>query len=117
MTEQSLQQEIRLLAAKKGHSLWRNNNGAFKDEKNRWIRFGLGNDSKQLNEHWKSSDLIGMTNDGRFLAVEVKKPNWRLTDGDKRAQAQANFMNSVRSLGGRAGFAQSIEDFERILEQ
>ena len=79
------------------------------------IRYGLANDSKKLNDKFKSSDLIGIDGDGRFVAAEVKKPGWHLTSGDNRAQAQLRFMQFVISKGGRAGFCQSLEDFERIM--
>lgn len=114
-TEQALQQFLRVEAPKRGARLYRNNNGACQDDDGRHIRYGLGNDSKKLNDQWKSSDLIGIAGDGKFLAVEVKKPGWHLTPGDKRGQAQARFIETVRSMGGKAGFVQSIQDFERIL--
>ena len=115
-SEGGLQSEIRRVASVEFRApLWRNNNGAMTTSEGRHIRFGLGNDSAALNRKWKSSDLIGISPDGKFLAVEVKKPGWRLTPGDKRAQAQAAFMRSVTSFGGRAGFVQSVEDFRRLM--
>lgn len=116
-SEQALQAALRVHAPKRGARLYRNNNGACLDENGRMIRYGLGNDSKKLNDVWKSSDLIGICADGKFLAVEVKKPGWKLTPGDKRGQAQLKFIETIRAMGGRAGFAQSIEDFERIVGQ
>lgn len=132
-SESAIQADIRLTASKEYRApLWRNNNGAAQiiDPKSpnappRHVRFGLGNDSARVNAAWKSSDLIGIvptlvTGDhigrtlGVFAAIEVKVPGWHLTPGDKRAQAQAAFMNSVTAFGGIAGFAQSVDDMRRI---
>jgi hypothetical protein len=124
-SEANLQSMLRLSAAERGHALWRNNNGACVDKTGRMIRYGLGNDSKKLNDEWKSSDLIGITRVvigpehvgqtvGLFTAVEVKAPDWHMTAGDKRAQAQAAFINTVRGLGGIGLFATSLDDYEGI---
>ena len=130
-SETSVQSNICLFASQNYRApLWRNNSGAgeFTDEygKTRYVRFGLGNQSAPLNKKWKSADLIGMIpmviqqrhighTIGRFLAVETKPEGWVLKPSDKRAQAQSNFLNSVASFGGLAGFAQSVNDFKRII--
>ena len=54
------EKRIRLEAAKQGILLWRNNVGAVKTSDGRMIRFGLANDSHKMNQHIKSSDLIGI---------------------------------------------------------
>ena len=56
------------------------------------------------------SDLIGWTEGGRFVAIEVKAPRGRLTD------EQAAFIELVRRSGGLAGVARSIDDARAILE-
>lgn len=56
-----------------------------------------------------SSDLIGWTPDGRFLAVEVKSERGRLTGQQER------FIEAVRLAGGHAGDARSVEDAMRII--
>jgi hypothetical protein len=56
------------------------------------------------------SDLIGWTSDGKFLAVEVKNEKGRLTPDQER------FINAVKSSGGRAGVARSVDDAIGILE-
>jgi hypothetical protein len=111
---------IRIEGAKRGLDLMRNNSGAFEDSSGRWVRFGLGNDSKRVAAVRKSSDLIG-TLDGRwwgyldvwglFAAVESKRPGWRYC-GDEHERAQLNFINVVRSRGGFACFATSWDDVE-----
>ena len=56
------------------------------------------------------SDLIGWTEGGRFVAIEVKAPRGRLTD------EQAAFIELVRRSGGLAGVARSVDDARAILE-
>lgn len=50
-----------------------------------------------------SSDLVGMTPDGRLLAVEVK------TENGRKREKQKLFIDRVRAMGGRAGFARTVE--------
>ena len=115
-SEAAVQQQLRVTAPQLGVALWRNNNGACKDDTGRQIRYGLGHDSKRLNSKWKSSDLIGIGSGGRFLAVEVKKPGWTAPKND-RERAQSAFIGTVNSMGGQAGFATSVDDLHRILKK
>lgn len=125
MSEASVQQDIRLAASRRNAYLWRNNSGAFQDERGNFIRYGLANDSKKLNEEIKSSDLIGFTpivitpdmvgqTIAVFTAVEVKQKGWTGIRS-ARERAQDKFIQLVRSFGGRAGFAASVDDAERIM--
>ena len=118
--------QVRLAAGRAGVPLWRNNNGGCTDHTGRLIRFGLGNESPALNKVWKSSDLIGILpvvvqpshvgkTLGVFIAVETKKSGWRLTPGDKRGQAQAAFLKSVKAFGGVAGFCCTADDFAKLI--
>lgn len=113
--ENPIQGQTRLLAAQMGLLLMRNNSGAYQDVNGRWVRYGLMNDSKKVNEEIKSSDLIGVTPVfitpemvgtvlGVFTAVESKKEGWHLIPSDKRGHAQAKFHDIVRQHGGFAGF-------------
>jgi len=113
-TEAGAQKRIRMRANMRGEILWRNNVGACMDERGNYIRYGLCNESKELNERVKSSDLIGIkrvvvTPDmvgrevGIFLAVEVKAPGW-VYSGSKREEAQRAFGNIVTSHGGEFRF-------------
>ena len=107
--------------------MWRNNNGAFIDSRGIPVRFGLGNDSKQLNKKLKSSDLIGITpvqitlNDvgrtaGIFTASENKKPGWRApTTVEERAQAA--FLTLVHVAGGIATFSTQASDYTNAIER
>jgi hypothetical protein len=120
-SEEAVQAECMILAARGGAALWRNNSGALKDETGRLVRFGLGNTSSRINDVWKSADLIGIlpmrieqrhvgTTVGRFWAVECKEPGWKFRQSDKRAVAQAAFIANVKGLGGQATFAQGTGD-------
>jgi hypothetical protein len=114
-TEARVVSELRLEASQLGMRLWRNNSGAFYDDKGNFVRFGLGNDSKQFNTVCKSSDLIGISNKlitpadvgkprGQLVAREAKKPGWKYT-GTPREVGQLNFINIVNRFGGDAAFA------------
>jgi hypothetical protein len=111
--ENEVLNRIRLQASKDGYTLWRNNSGAACID-GRWVRWGLANDSKKLNENIKSSDLIGirprlitldMVGDtiGQFVAYEIKASNWFYRD-TKRERAQKKFIELVNTLGGEAKF-------------
>lgn len=113
--EAAVQSRVRLEASRKGARLWRNNVGATMDDKGNFIRYGLANDSKQMNTVIKSSDLIGIrplkitpemvgTTVGQFMAREIKEPTWRYS-GTAREEAQLKFLELIASLGGDACFA------------
>lgn len=123
------QQHARFVIAKAGGLSWRNNVGATpaKIETNcpkcrfhfeiqqRMVRYGLANDSHQLNSVIKSSDLIGVmprlitpelvgTTIGQFIAVECKRPGWNYTGNGREVQQQA-FLSVVMGKGGLAQFS------------
>jgi hypothetical protein len=124
--EAVVQQQVRLALARMGAQAWRNNTGACTDDTGRLIRYGLCNESAQMNAQIKSSDLIcivpitiqpyhvGRTL-GIFTAIECKKSGWHLTPGDKRGQAQKRFIDIVHGVGGIGGFATGPEDLAGIL--
>lgn len=116
-TEAGASKHCRLQASQAGDILWRNNVGQVDpityDGKS-VIRFGLANDTKAMNKHTKSSDLIGIrrvliTQDmvgtiiGQFLAREVKTPDWSFK-GTARENAQLNYLNIVITMGGDGAF-------------
>lgn len=121
-SEAYVQSLVRLEAANKGVQLFRNNVGVLKDEKGRPVRYGLANDSKQLNEKIKSSDLIGWrpinvspqhvgSTIAQFVAIECKEPDWQFT-GDDREVAQLAFLQLLTNAGGFASFATGVIDFD-----
>lgn len=116
-SEAAVQSRIRLEASRKGLRIWRNQVGAFQDETGRWVRFGLANDSKQVNQVIKSGDLIGIRPVsigpehigrliGQFVSREVKEAGWRFT-GTEREVAQQNWIALINAMGGDAMFASS----------
>lgn len=126
MSESREQSLIRLAAASADCPLWRNNSGAYKDIYGRMIRYGLGNDSKKINEVWKSSDLIGPTpvlilphhvgrTLGVFTAIEVKHSGWKFNSKDEHEKAQLNFLNDVISYGGFGAFCRSKDEYLEFL--
>lgn len=104
ISEAAVQQQVRLEAGEKHIQLWRNNIGALQDESGRWVRYGLCNDSKQLNARFKSGDLIGIRQGGQFVSREIKPGGWRYT-GTEREQAQLRWIELVCAWGGDACFA------------
>ena len=126
--ESTVQDEIRLDSSQYG-GLLRNNSGVYNpdDPPTPWTRWGLGNDSKKINEVRKSSDLIGCTAVvitpemiGHTVAVltvvEVKKQGWRWSATNKN-KAQLNFINWVLSNGGIGCFAQSVFDYRKAIQE
>lgn len=117
LSEAGVASFVKLEASQKGCRLWRNNIGAAFNSNGQMIRYGLCNDTKQMNKQIKSSDLVGIrpvliTKDmvgqtiGQFLARETKESKWQFS-GNEHEQAQLKFINLVLSLGGDAAFASS----------
>lgn len=97
MTEAELLKHCMLEVAKCGAWAWRNNRGMFLSlDGNRKQRAGLQVDG--------SSDLIGFTADGKFLAIEVK------TETGRVSLEQQRFIDLVNKNGGVAFVARSIQD-------
>lgn len=113
-SEGAISNDVRLEAGRKGVRLFRNNVGACMDDRGRPIRYGLANDSKQMNQRVKSSDLIGIrpvlitesmigATIGQFVAREVKASSW-VYRGNDHELAQLRFMTLIVGLGGDACF-------------
>ena len=114
-SESAISKACQLEASRRGHRLWRNNVGALLDKRGVPVRYGLANESKEQNKVLKSSDLIGLTRDGQFIAAECKKEDWRPGERPDDEAAQQAFHNLVRSLGGLAGFVYSVTDGEPVM--
>lgn len=114
-SEADTQQRVRVCASEQGWSLWRNNSGVLKDKYGTPIRFGLGNDSPNINKVFKSSDLVGVGPNGKMFVVECKKPDWWAPEND-RDRAQLNFILHVVEGGGIGFFTNSLADFKRRMK-
>lgn len=119
-SESRVQSQIRLKAPALGMTLWRNNVGVLQDARGVPVRFGLANDSKRLNESFKSGDLIGWRRltitpahvgavVAQFTSIECKPEGWRYA-GTEREQAQARWAALVLADGGAATFASKEGD-------
>ncbi len=113
-SEAAVQAAVRLEAARKGVRLFRNNVGALIDSRGVPVRYGLANESKQVNEVMKSADLIGWRPVvigpqhvgqclAQFVSREVKAVGWRYTGAD-REPAQLAWAQLVTTGGGDASF-------------
>lgn len=109
MREQDLQNLVRIEAARKGILLFRNNTGVAFTANGRPVRYGLANDSTQENKLYKSSDLIGLNQDGRFIAYEIKTKNWVRPINDHEL-AQERFLQKILQHNGIAKFITRLED-------
>ena len=114
-SEAAVQSAVRLEASRSGCLLFRNNVGAGLMDTGSFVRFGLANDSAQLNARLKSADLIGIRpvvitscmvgrTIGVFLSREVKAAGWKYR-GTEREQAQLRWAELIISMGGDAAFA------------
>lgn len=98
-TEANILNDCLIALAEAGHLVWRQNTGVLKDANGRPIKFGLCKGS---------SDIIGLTKGGVFLAVECKTATGRVRP------EQEHFILAVRRKMGYAGVARSAEDALRI---
>lgn len=113
-----VQNAVRLEAAEKGVMIWRNNVGALRDDTGRLVRYGLANDSKNLNDKIKSGDLLGVRpvlitpahvghTIGQFVSRECKPSGWCYTD-TPRERAQFRWIEIVTQAGGDACFVNGV---------
>lgn len=111
--ETTLQQQIRLaLGTRPDLRLFRNQVGQLPDPRTgRPVQFGLARGSADL-IGWRTivvtPDMVGQRI-AVFASLEVKTPTGRLTP------AQQSWLGAVRSAGGLAGVARSVQDSEDIL--
>lgn len=120
-SEAAVATQVVLEASQLGIRLWRNNVGAGHLDNGSYIRWGLANESKDMNKMIKSSDYIGVrpvlitaqmvgSTIGQFVARETKEAGWTYS-GDDHEVAQFNFIQFVNSKGGDAKFAAGLGTF------
>jgi hypothetical protein len=110
VTEQRIQQEIRLAISYGDTKVFRNNTGTLRDQHGRPVQFGLCKGSADL-IGWRTvtvtPEMVG-TQVAVFLSIEVKTPTGRLRP------EQQQWLDAVQAAGGIAGVARSVEDAQRL---
>lgn len=111
MTEQQIQQHIRLTCSTGATRLFRNNTGTLRDQHGRPVSFGLCKGSADL-IGWRTvtvtPEMVGQQV-AVFTSIEVKTATGRLRP------EQQQWLDAVQSAGGIAGVARSVEDAEALL--
>ena len=110
VTEQQIQQHIRLACSTGATRLFRNNTGTLKDQHGRPVQFGLCKGSADL-IGWRTvtvtPEMVGTTV-AVFTSIEVKTATGRLRP------EQQQWLEAVQAAGGIAGVARSVEDAQRL---
>ena len=111
MTEQQIQQEIRIACGTGNTRLFRNNTGTLRDQNGRPVSFGLARGSADL-IGWRTvtitPDMVGQQV-AVFTSIEVKTATGRLRP------EQQQWLDAVQAAGGIAGVARSVEDAATLL--
>jgi hypothetical protein len=110
LSEQRIQQEIRLAISHGDTKVFRNNTGTLKDANGRPVQFGLCKGSADL-IGWRTvtvtPEMVGQRI-AVFTSIEVKTPTGRLRP------EQQQWLDAVQAAGGIAGVARSVEDAQRL---
>ena len=111
MSEQAIQQRIRIACSTGNTRLFRNNTGTLRDQHGRPVQFGLCKGSADL-IGWRTvtvtPEMVG-TQVAVFLSIEVKTPTGRIRP------EQQQWLQVVQDAGGIAGVARSVEEALRIV--
>ena len=110
MTEQQIQQHIRLTCSTGATRLFRNNTGTLRDQNGRPVQFGLCKGSADLigwTTRTITPDMVGQQV-AVFTSIEVKSSTGRLRP------EQRQWLEAVQAAGGIAGVARSVEDAARL---
>lgn len=110
MTEQQIQQHIRLACSRGPVRLHRNNTGTLYDRQGRPVTFGLAVGSADLigwTTRTITPDMVGQRV-AVFTSIEVKSATGRLRP------EQQQWLDAVQAAGGIAGVARSVEDAARL---
>jgi len=112
VSEQRIQQEIRIACSTGDTRLFRNNTGTLRDQHGRPVQFGLCKGSADL-IGWKrvtvTPEMVGQQV-AVFLSIEVKTPTGKLRPEQKQ------WLDAVQAAGGIAGVARSVSDAEALLQ-
>ena len=113
MSEQSIQQHIRLACSTGDTRLFRNNTGTLRDQHGRPVQFGLCKGSADLIGYRTitiTPEMVGQQV-AVFLSIEVKTPTGRIRP------EQQQWLETIQAAGGIAGVARSVEDALRIVTE
>jgi hypothetical protein len=111
MTEQQIQQHIRIACSTGATRLFRNNTGTLRDQHGRPVSFGLCKGSADLIGYRSitiTPEMVGQQV-AVFASIEVKTPTGRIRPD------QREWMETVQAAGGIAGVARSVEDAKALL--
>lgn len=113
--ETKIQRACMIAISEAGHTVFRNETGSF------WTGKVIHKDSRTVtlaNAQMipcglcrGSSDLVGLTSQGMFFAIEVK------TTKGRTSKEQDAFLSRVREQGGIAGVARSPQDALNLLSR
>ena len=111
LSEQTIQQHIRLACSSGNCRLFRNNTGTLKDANGRPVQFGLCKGSADL-IGWRTvtitPEMVGQQI-AVFTSIEVKSSSGRVKP------EQRQWLDAVQAAGGIAGVARSVEDAQRLI--
>jgi len=111
VTEQQIQQQIRLSCSRGPVRLYRNNTGTLRDQHGRPVSFGLCKGSADL-IGWRTvtvtPEMVGQQV-AVFTSIEVKAASGRLRP------EQRQWLDAVQAAGGIGGVARSVADAVAIL--
>lgn len=101
--ETDCQKQIIAFLEKVGCYVWRNNSGVMRSG-GRFVRFGKTG----------SSDVIGISPNGLFMAIEIKSNGEPLTkEKDKGEDSQEFFLREIARRRGISIIAESLDDVAR----
>jgi hypothetical protein len=111
VTEQQIQQHIRLTCSTGSTRLFRNNTGTLRDQHGRPVSFGLCKGSADLigwTTRTITQEMVGQRI-AVFTSIEVKAASGRLRP------EQRQWLDAVQAAGGVAGVARSVDDAKGLL--
>jgi hypothetical protein len=111
VSEQTIQQHIRLACSSGNCRLFRNNTGTLKDANGRPVQFGLCKGSADLigwTTRTITPEMVG-TQVAVFTSIEVKTATGRVKP------EQQQWLDAVQAAGGVAGVARSVADAQQLL--